>query len=75
MKKTTRRQMRQLESNRHVLRLAKETVRMLSVRDLKRAIGAQNCDTTSVTTESDTTTTTVGTDAFTAHCAATVACI
>jgi hypothetical protein len=48
---------------------------MLSVRDLKRAIGAQNCDTTSVTTEGDTTTTTVGTDAFTAHCAATVACI
>jgi hypothetical protein len=74
MKKTTRRQMRQLESDRHVLRLAKETVRVLSVRDLKRAIGAQNCDTTSVTTESGATTT-VGTDAFTEHCAATVACI
>jgi len=71
MKRTTRRYIRQSESNKpHVLRLAKETVRMLSVRDLGRAVGAQNCDTTSVTTE-NTTSTSVGTDSFSGKCAPT----
>jgi hypothetical protein len=37
---------------------------MLSVRDLGRAVGAANCDTTSVTTENGT----VGTDSFSGKC-------